>query len=231
MKKLGRFFLILMAMAACVAVALGVYVALTMPKPDTLSLKDGDLVFQTEFDTQGMAVMAASSSPYTHMGIVKLKQGGTVVVEAIGPVTETPLKEWIARGAGKRLAVMRVKDLPPNAAQKIFVRAKREYGKPYDIYFLSSLDAIYCSELVRLSFEAANITLGKVQKVEDLMSSPAMDALIEQRWQRYPPCKGIKGMTAEKCRGIIMQQELVTPASIAADPRVETVYSNYPLAK
>jgi len=227
LKKLNRVLLAIIALVMTGWIAL----ALTRPNPDTLALQDGDLVFQTEFDTQGMAVIAASGSPYTHMGIIKLRQGGTVVVEAIGPVTETPLKQWIARGYGRRLAVMRVKNLPPNAAQKVFARAKKEYGKPYDIYFLSNHDAIYCSELVRLSFEGANITLGKVQKVEELMSSPAMDKLIEQRWQRYPLCKGVKDMTAEKCRGIIMQQELVTPGSIANDPRVELIYSNYPLAK
>jgi hypothetical protein len=227
LKKLNRFLLLVLALVVAGWVAL----ALTPPKPDTLALQDGDLVFQTNFDTQGLAVMLASRSPYTHMGIIRLRQGKAMVVEAVGPVTETPLRQWIARGTGKRMALMRVKDLAPNAAAKVFARAKREYGKPYDIYFLPGLDAIYCSELVRLSFEAAGITLGKIEKVGDLADSPAVDRLIEERWERYPPCKGVKGMTLEKCRGIIMQQELVTPASIADDSRVELIYSNYPLDK
>ncbi len=128
---------------------------------------------------------------------------------------ETPLTAWISRGAGRRLAVKRVKGLNNAALQKVFARAKQDYGKPYDIYFLPDGKAIYCSELVKASFAAAGLTLGKLEKVGELASSSAMDSIIRDRWQNYPLCRGVKGMTLEKCRSIIMKQVLVTPASIA----------------
>ena len=229
LRKFNRFLLFLVGLVSVLLIIASAYCALTMPIPDRIDLKEGDLVFQTNFDTQGIAVMLASHSPYTHMDILRHRSTGLVVVEAVGPVQETPLKAWLSRGAGRRLAVKRVKGLNAAGLQKVFARAKKDYGKPYDIYFLPDGRAIYCSELVKSSFAAAGITLGKMQMVSDLASSSAMDSLISDRWQSYPLCRGVKGMTLEKCRGIIMKQVLVTPASIARDAQVTPVYSNYPL--
>ncbi len=229
LRKLKPFLLVLVGLLVATATVGGFCLALTMPIPDRIDLKEGDLVFQTNFDTQAIAVMLASKNPYTHMGFIRHRNTGLMVVEAVGPVTETPINEWISRGAGRRLAVKRVKGLNNAALQKVFARAKQDYGKPYDFYFLPDGKAIYCSELVKASFAAAGISLGKLQKVAELASSSAMESIIRDRWQNYPLCHGVKGMTLEKCRGIIMKQVLVTPASIAKDPQVTPVYSNYPL--
>lgn len=229
MRKFSRILLAVTFFAAVAAVILCAWFALTPPKLDKLELRNGDIVFQTLPGLQDVAVALASGSAYTHMGFIRMKGKAPIVIEAIGPVKETPLAEWAARGSGKRIAVMRVKGLSADDAAKAIARARKEYGKPYDIYFLPSYDAFYCSELVRVGFEAAGVTLGRMEKVSDLAGSPAMDEIIRRRWQNYPPCKKVKGITLEKCRGIIMQQELVTPASIAADAQLEPLYSNYPL--
>lgn len=229
LRKTSRFLTaILLVIAGAIIVAKIVF-TLTPPHLDKVDIRDGDLVFQTLLGTQGYAVMMASNSPYSHMGFVHVKDGKPLVVEAIGPVKETPLSEWVERGAGHRVAVMRIKDLPKGAAQKAYARAKKDYGRPYDFYFFKGEDALYCSELARLSFSAAGITLGSLQKVADLKSSPAMEEVIKERWQNYPLCRGVTGMTFEKCRALVMEQELVTPDSIAHDPQVTLVYSNYPL--
>jgi len=202
-----------------------------MTPPDTkaIGIKDGDIILQTILGTQGMAIIAASSSPYTHMGFIKTGGKEPVVVEAVGPVKETKLTQWIARGVGQRITILRLKGITPEIAKKAATTAKKHYGKPYDFYFLPDKKSFYCSELVREAYAGAGVTLGTMQKVGELTASAAMDEIIAQRWQYYPPCKGISGITLEKCRKIIMEQPLITPAAIARDPQLEPVFSNYPL--
>lgn len=213
----------LFALLACV-----LYIYTTVPNVGKLpALKDGDLVFQTTPGVQSLAVIFASYSPFTHMGMIKRTKRGPVVVEAAGPVRETPLQDWIMRGTAWRVSVKRLKSLSAQKAQVALAAARPAYGKPYDLHFLPDDKAYYCSELVHDSFGRAGITLGKAQKVGELGASFAMDRLIEGRWQSYPPCKK-PGMTLEKCRGIIMKQPLVTPASIAREDGLETIWSNYP---
>jgi hypothetical protein len=212
-----------------------VFIGLYVTKPsvqDLPPLKNGDIVFQTWlWDTQSMAILLASRSLYAHAGIIKLTAAGPAVVEAVGPVREVSLAYWIDRGVGKRIVIKRMKDLTAAEAGKLLVRTKQHYGKPYDFFFLPDKKAIYCSELVEDAFkEGAGISLGKWQKVQELASSSAMDKIIDQRWSRHPLCQN-KGMTRDKCYKIIMQQELITPAGVARDPRLQLVYSNYPFGE
>ncbi len=214
---------ILAVLLVCVA-----YLYLTIPDAKKLPpLKDGDMVFQTTMDVQSWAVIFASHSPYTHMGFIRLTKRGAVVVEAVGPVKETPLQDWMVRGSGMRVSIMRLKDLTEADAKAALAAARKHYGKPYDIYFLPGDDAFYCSELVYDSFKRTGVTVGEMQKVGELGQSYAMDKIIAARWPSYPPCRK-DGMTLDKCRAIIMDQPLVTPASLARDSRVEMVWSNYP---
>ncbi len=160
------------------------------------------------------------------MGIVRLRGGTPVVVEAIGPVQETPLEEFIGRGDGRHIAVYRLRDLPPEAAVAMFRAAERYYGRPYDILFRPGDDALYCSELPRLAFAAAGIDLGREQKLRDLnIADAAVTALIAARWRKHPDCKSAG--SAEACTRIIQDQPIVTPASIAADSDVELIYSDF----
>lgn len=171
-------------------------------------------------------MLAATGSPFTHMGIVRLRGGTLVVVEAIGPVQETPLEEFIGRGEGRRIALYRLRDLPPEATVQMFRAAERYYGRPYDILFRPGDDAIYCSELPRLAFAAAGIDLGREQKLRDLnIADAAVTALIAARWQKHPDCKAAG--SAEACTRIIAGQPIVTPASIAADSDVDLIYSDF----
>ena len=227
-----KISLITLIVVLAIGILLGGSLAIMrMMPPDTkaIGIKDGDIILQTILGTQGMAIIAASSSPYTHMGFIKTSGGEPVVVEAVGPVKETPLTQWISRGVGQRITILRLKDMTPEIAKKAAATAKKHYGKPYDFYFLSDKKSFYCSELVREAYAGAGITLGKLQKVGELATSSAMDTIIEQRWQYYPLCAGKPGITLDKCRKIIMEQELVTPAAIARDAQLEPIFSNYPL--
>ncbi|MBL1147430.1 MAG: peptidoglycan peptidase [Proteobacteria bacterium] len=193
-------------------------------------LKSGDLVFQTINTGQTLAVAAASASAYTHVGIVKIDENGTaLVVEAVGPVREVPLEKWLRQGIFDRVAVMRLNGLTEKQAEKILKAAEKYYGRPYDFFFLFDKEKIYCSELVYYAFkEGADIDIGKIQKVSELhIDNFAVRNLIKQRWQKYKPCRQQKAGTFSACLPVILSQELITPTSVANDPRAEMIYKNY----
>ncbi|BBF80499.1 YiiX/YebB-like N1pC/P60 family cysteine hydrolase [Asticcacaulis excentricus] len=194
------------------------------PMPD---LHQGDLIFQTSRSQQSKAILVASRSLYTHMGIVKHTSSGWMVVEAVGPVKETPLREWTQRGKFARVAVYRPKALTIRQRQQVFSEAKRLYGRPYDVYFSFENRAIYCSELAYLAFEAAGIELGERQRIGDLgvLKGPAKD-LIAKRAIVDPECRGLD---RKACMTKVLVRELVTPVSIARDQDLKKVYSNYPI--
>jgi hypothetical protein len=195
------------------------------------SLKNGDLVFQTQRSSQDLAIMYATGSLYSHMGIIKIPPDGEPhVIEAVGPVREVTLSRWIRQGIAGQLTIKRIRNLDPAIADKMISQAGKLFGKPYDIFFTFGDDKIYCSELIYDLLKGTGISLGKVQKVSELnMGNFAVEKLIEKRWQSYPPCKNLPNKNLEECKKVIMNQTLITPKSIAEDPKLETIYSNYTL--
>lgn len=193
-------------------------------------LKSGDIVFQTTEGGQSPAIMFASGSLYTHMGLVEIdKNGQPMVVEAVGPVRTIPFKTWIAKGVGSRVTVKRIKGLSEEDAKAAIAKAHAYDGRPYDPYFYSSRDALYCSELVYAAYkEGPNLTVGTEQKVRDLkINHRAVRKLIEARWRRHPACQTRATSNFEACFEKILDQDLVTPVSIARDDKLELVYSNF----
>lgn len=234
MKRLLRFSL---GLTLVLAVAAGIFAgwlsATRVNARDLPKLKSGDIVFQIAGSTQSKAISLASHSLYTHVGIVEVtRDGRTQVIEAAGPVHATPIEPWIERGASGRITVKRVKGLTEADAAKA-VRAAHAYdGTPYDIFFYKSHDAIYCSELIHLAFkEGPGIAIGKDERVKDLnIGNAAVRALIEARWRQHPACIAAKAESFKACYPLILQQTLVTPASVARDDKLETVYTNFGLA-
>lgn len=190
------------------------------------ALRDGDLVFQTSGSGQAAGIMAATGSAYTHMGIVRLRDGAEVVIEAVGPVKETPLSEFRSRGEGSRIAVYRYRSLSAATVATVIGSAERLAGRPYDPLFLFGNKGIYCSELAYVAFRDAGIELGRVEKLSDLhIDASAARALLAQRWRDHPACDGVDRLDA--CLPRILDQSLITPASIAADPALERIYSDW----
>lgn len=209
------------------------YLRLTAATPENLPpLQDGDIVLQTTlYERQSAAIIFATGSLYTHMGLVKHAEDGTArVVQTSLPVPETSLKDWIAQGVAGRMAVMRLRDISPEQKQNI-VRAAQEYStRPYDFYFTFGDDALYCSELVYKAFRnGAGITLGKVQKIGELsVDNDTVRSLMRRRAGKYPPCIEAGATDFDACLPIMLEKKLITPQAIAEDARLEVVYSNYP---
>ncbi len=192
-------------------------------------LKDGDLIFQTSTSNQSGAIIFATGSTFSHMGIVRNDHGAITVIEAAAKVRETPLDAWVNRGLLKRVAIYRDQRLTPDMAQRLLSYALTLYGKPYDLFFSLNNDAIYCSELPYLAYKAVGIGIGKAQKISDLnIDNMLVRKLVQSRWQRDSECTE-RGFDFDQCYRYILNQSLVTPVSIANDPNLKMIYSNYPL--
>lgn len=225
--KVRRIALWVLVVIAVIAGSGYALLVLTFARASFLpELRNGDIVFQTSGSGQSLAIFLASGSPYTHTGIVKLTDVGPAVIEAVGPVRETPLEDWIGQGDGKRLAVMRVRGLSDDQAKDVFNSARAYYGRPYDPYFTFGMDRVYCSELVWQAFKDAGILLGRVEKIGALnLDNAPVRNLVKRRWQNYPPCGDVDSF--ETCWDIMLDQPLITPVAIARDERLDLVYSNY----
>jgi hypothetical protein len=195
---------------------------------DLPPLEDGDLVFQTSWVPGAMAIGLASNSWYIHTGIIHREGSNIYVLHAGQTVTSTPFKEWLDYGIFRRFAVYRYKDMTKQQAKALIRAAKSYYGKTYDHYFSFENESIYCSELEYLAFKDAGMSVGTVERIGDLrINNYFVRKLIEQRWQRYPACMG-KGYDFDTCYEVIMDGKLVTPSSIANDPRMTQIFTNYP---
>ena len=178
-------------------------------------VRTGDVVFQTSRSQQSKAIQVATHSPLSHVGLVEVTSEGAFVVEAVQPVKRTPFAQWKARGVKGRLLVLRPTGVEEAAKLRVVAEAKRHLGKPYDALFGWGDEAMYCSELVRKAYvEGAGVEYGKMEKLGTL------------------DVAGLKREISERYRGPIpVDLELVTPASLAADARLEVVYSDFPEAR
>ena len=189
--------------------------------------QDGDVIFQTSKSNQAHAIIWATKSLYSHIGIIRKIKGKFFVIEAISRVSMTPLKRWIGRGYLKRYTLKRYKNLTKLQKSKLIKESKKYLGRRYDIFFLDGKKRIYCSELVYLIYKDIGITLGEIQKVKELdIDNFIVKKLIKKRWRRHPLCKK-KSISFQKCWSLLINQNLITPDSISRDKNLITIYSNY----
>lgn len=191
-------------------------------------MESADLIFQTSASNQSYAIMWASKSLFSHVGMIERDGGKTYVIEAIGKVSRTPLSKWIKRGRLGRFAFYRVSGLTAENRLALVAAAKTYLGRGYDLYFHSGNREIYCSELIELAFKDTGLTLGKPQKVRDLdVDNSIVRRLVRQRWRKHPICQKPVN-TFEQCWAKILEDELITPLALTEDPRVKLIFSNYP---
>ena len=178
--------------------------------------RNGDIVFQTSRSSQSLAIQLATKSPYSHMGIVYVRDGEPLVFEAVQPVKLTPLRTCIERGEREHFVAKRLRDadsrLTPETLQRMLAAGEQLTGKDYDLYFEWSDDRIYCSELVWKVFErGAGIRLGEQQTIADFdLSHPAVQAKVKERYGDEIP----------------LDEVVVSPVAIFDAADLVTVYEN-----
>lgn len=197
-------------MRTCLPILLLGLVADTFGAP--LSLRDGDIVFQTSRSTQSVAVQKATQSRYSHMGIVFLRNGQPFVLEAAGRVHYTPLAQWVARGVGGHVVAKRLRNaeaMNPAAAERLRRAAESFNGRPYDLTFEWSDERIYCSELVWKAFQRGlGIELGALQALKDFhLEGPEVRQKMKERYGDRVP----------------LQEPVIAPAAVFDSDRLMTV--------
>jgi hypothetical protein len=187
---------------ACLFALMGVSSA---TQPPEVSFQNGDVVLQASQSQRSALIRKASRSPYSHVGIVEVAVDGVFVIEAIEPVSRTPLKVWKERGEGQWLTVLRAKGLDEAAKRRVVRAAKKELGKHYDAKYQWDDEKLYCSELVVKAFaRGADLSVGKQEQVKDLALSASELAFAEKQ-------------------GVARTQTLVTPGSLAEDEAFELI--------
>lgn len=210
--------------------ALALLITLPARAQDLPDLKRGDVIFQNSQSAQSLAILLATDSPFTHVGILYFDAAGNpVVLEAVRTTRATPLQDWVAQGKDGAVAVYRMEELGSDTALAVTEAARSHLGKGYDPYFFQSEDTIYCSELVHIAFrDGAGVALGQVQALDDLnLDSAAVRALIAERWQSHPACSEGQAQDAESCLALIRDEPLVTPQAVAEDGRLRLVFSSF----
>jgi hypothetical protein len=192
--------------------------ALSEPRRQTAatthpSIRDGDIVFHTSRSSQSLAIQKATRSPYSHMGIVFVRDGRPFVLEAISTVRETPLEAWVARGTGGRYVVKRLRGadriLTPESVRRLREAAEGMKGRPYDLTFEWSDERIYCSELVWKAYERAlGIRVGELRKLRDFDLTP--EVVRERMKERYGD-------------RIPMDEPVISPVAMLTSPLLEDI--------
>jgi Permuted papain-like amidase enzyme, YaeF/YiiX, C92 family len=179
------------------------------------ALRDGDIVFQTSGSSQSAAIQRATQSPWSHMGIVFLRDGVPVVYEAVDPVRATPLARWVARGVGGRIVVKRLKDagtvLTPDAVRALRRETERFLGRRYDLAFGWSDERIYCSELVWKAYDRAlGRQIGRLQRLRDFdLEEPIVKGKLKERYGSKVP----------------LDEPVISPGAMFASEELVTVAS------
>ena len=200
----------------CITVIAGALLLAGCAQEQDYEPRNGDVVFQTSRSSQSLAIQLATNSPYSHMGIVYVRDGEPLVFEAVQPVKLTPLSAWIERGEREHFVAKRLRDadsqLTPETLRRMFAAGEKFTGKDYDLYFEWSDDRIYCSELVWKVFErGAGIRLGEQQTIADFdLSHPAVAAKVKERYGDRIP----------------RDEVVVSPAAIFNASNLITVYDN-----
>ena len=172
---------------------------------------DGDIIFQSSQSNQSKAIEQATKSPYSHMGIIFIKNGKPYVFEAASKVVYTPFDKWINRGKNRKYIIKRLKD--HTLSQKEIANLKRVAhsfeNKPYDIWFGWDDKYIYCSELVwKIYNKALNLKIGQLQKIKDFnLSAPAVKQKLTERYGDKIP----------------YQETVISPVAIFNSPLLITV--------
>jgi hypothetical protein len=169
----------------------------------------GDFLFQSlPHNPLIDAIEGCTHSPFSHCGIVVNRGGSWRVIEAIGPVKETPLPVWIVQGRSNAYVAYRLREPLRSKVPEIIASAQRYLGRPYDIHYDLDDEKIYCSELLwKSTRDASGIELGKMQKLGELDWQPHADVIRKVEGGLLP-----------------LERSMITPRSVAEDPRLEEVY-------
>lgn len=175
-----------------------------------VDIQNGDFIFQHIPVPFADMIADMTHSQYSHCGIIVKKAEGFVVLEAVGPVKETPLNEWISRGAGRKFTVVRLKKEYQKYIPVIIREGYVFLHRPYDIQYEWDDKKIYCSELIyKAVLNSTGIVLADFVRLGDMP------------WQRYE--KTIRQLAYGE---LPLEREMITPQSLVDSDKVDMIYES-----
>lgn len=172
--------------------------------------REGDVFFQS-FPRNALtdAIEGVTRSPFSHCGILRRGEYGWLVIEAVEPVRETPLADWIRRGREGRYTVFRLKEPHRDRIPAMLAAARRYLGRPYDIRYRFDDEKIYCSELVYKAFrDAGGGELGRMQALGEMNWKPHKEFIRQLEGGAVP-----------------LDRTMITPRALSEAPQLEKVYT------
>lgn len=157
---------------------------------------EGDIVFQNMPGDASKQVGLVTRSKFNHMGIVFIKPRTNefVVMEALGDsIRLFTLREWVNRGEGQHVLVLRLKGankiLDEKKSGKLKMAARSFRKKPVDAFFSWDDDHLYCSELVwKIYKQGLNISLSEPQKLKNFdLSDEAVKKKMKEHYNNAIP--------------------------------------------
>lgn len=109
--------------------------------------KEGDIIFIVSKTSQAPLIRYATSSMWSHCGIIVYKGKEPYVLEASNVVKLTPLYSFLRKSKFKLNTTRRVVNHP------IKINYKQYLGIPYDSQFSLTNKRYYCSELVWIIYK------------------------------------------------------------------------------
>ena len=202
----GRVFALLSALFILVLI---IIISIPVYKYLRYTPEEGDIVFQSLPHNHLVNVIEGiTQSEYSHCGIVVCKNGNWIVLEAIGPVKETPLFNWIFRGRNFDFAAYRfIPKYKPIIKQ--FINEGYKYlNFPYDVRYQMDDEKIYCSELVYKAFEkSTGERITELERLGDLNWKPYRRS-IEYFENGAPP----------------LDRKMITPVHLSRSSKLEKIY-------
>lgn len=182
-------------------------------QPDKLVFKDGDVIFQRSSGELSDVIADVTQSPLTHCGLVSVEGKNVYVYEAIDKVGKTLLEHWIVRGKDSKFALLRLKNLKDEDAEKVIREAEKFIGTPYDYKYSLDDGHIYCSELVYKAYKRGmKLQLGTLQKLKQLKFKGNEKFIKELNGGEIP-----------------LERVMVTPHSLYMDKRFNVIYDDFKL--
>ena len=192
-----------------------VHKKLVVKSATTDSLKNGDLIFQTNIKGQGKAIQLATKSKYTHIGIVFWVDDEWQVYEATQPVRMVSLKEFIEEGDSQKYVIKRHQksDSILNSTNVAMMKhyLNEQLGKPYDPFFNWDDEAIYCSELVYKCYDKIGVKIGELKPLSSYdLTHPIVKSILRQRYGNQIP----------------KNEKMISPGSMFDSPELIVIKSN-----
>ena len=136
--------------------------------------------------------------------------------EAIQPVKQTPLDEWIERGKDGKFVIKRLINgdqiLTADKIEKMKQIGQEFKGKNYDSTFEWSDEKIYCSELIwKIYKRSTGLGIGELQKLREFdLTDSEVKKMMKKRYGDIIP----------------LDETVISPASIFKSELLEIVKSN-----